>query len=87
MSRKLIAGNDVLSFNPATGVILVKGYVPISKLLLINNATLNITIFNFSDPTAPAVCTYEPTENVTTIDVSYNTSLMSSSDKIQVYYE
>lgn len=87
MSRKLIAGNDVLSFNPANGIITVKGYVPISKLLLINNATRNTTIFNFSDPTAPAVCTYDSDQNTTTIDLSYNTTLMSASDKIQVYYE
>lgn len=87
MSRKLISGNDVISFTPASGIIVVKGYVPISKLLLINNITRNTTVFNFSDPTAPATVTYDAEQNITTIDLSYNTSSMSSSDKLQLYYE
>ncbi len=87
MARKLISGNDVLSFSPATGIIQINGYIPLSKLLLVNNATKNVSLFNFSDPNTPATVTYDSEQNITSIDVSYNTTTMSSSDKIQVYYE
>lgn len=87
MARKLISGNDVLSFNPANGTIVINGFVPLSKLLLVNNATKNVSLFNFSDPNTPAIVTYNSDNKTTTIDVSYNTTSMSSSDQIQVYYE
>lgn len=87
MARKLISGNDILDFNPSTGVINLKGYVPLDKLLLINNTTRNINLFNFTDPGLPATATYNSINNTTSIDVSYDASAMSASDVIQVYYE
>lgn len=87
MARKLISGNDILDFNPSTGVINLKGYVPLDKLLLINNTTRNINLFNFTDPGLPATATYNSANNTTSIDVSYDASAMSASDVIQVYYE
>lgn len=87
MARKLISGNDVLSFNPTDGTIKVNGHVPLTKLLLVNNATENVALFNFSDPNTPAVVTYNSEDNTSLIDVSYDTSLMSENDTIQIYYE
>lgn len=87
MARKLITGNSILSFEPKNGVIVLIGSVPISKLLLIHNATKNISIFNFSDPNIPATSEYNAELNQTTITVSYDTSEMNSDDVIQVYYE
>lgn len=87
MARNLISGNDVVSFNPVDGTIVANGYIPLPKLLLINNATKNIAIFNFSDSNTLASVTYNPSNNTTLIDLSYDTSLMNSSDEIQIYYE
>ena len=87
MARQLIYGNDIVSFTPSTGVIVVNGYIPLQKLLLINNATINTTLYNFSDPNTTAVCTFEPSTNRTAIDLSINTASMSSTDKLQIYYE
>jgi hypothetical protein len=87
MARQLIYGNEVLSFTPATGEIKVIGHVPLPRLLLINNATINTTLYNFSDPNTTATCDYDPVSNTTVINVSINTSSMSANDKLQVYYE
>lgn len=87
MARKLIYGNEILGFTPSTGILTAKGYVPGSKLLLVNNSTNNTTLFNFSDPDTVAVCTYNSTDHTTTIDLNYNTSSMSASDDLQIYYE
>ena len=99
MARKLIYGNEILGFTPAVGVITAKGYIPNSKLLLINNATSNLPLFNFSDPETLASCSYDPVTHRTTIDITYNTATvkgaelnalmvaMSSADNLQIYYE
>lgn len=87
MARKLISGNDILEFNPSTGTIKFNGYVPLDKLLLINNTTRNINLFNFTDPGLPATATYNSLDNTSTIDVSYDTSSMNANDVIQVYFE
>jgi hypothetical protein len=87
MARKLIYGNEILGFTPSTGILTAKGYIPGSKLLLVNNSTVNTTLFNFSDPDTLAVCTYDSANNVTTIDLNYNTSSMSESDDLQIYFE
>jgi hypothetical protein len=87
MARKLIYGNDILGFNPSAGILTVRGYVPTSKLLLVNNQTINTSLFNFSDPSTVATSTYNTQLNQTTIDLSTNTSSMNPDDKLQVYYE
>jgi hypothetical protein len=91
MARKLIYGNEILGFTPSTGIITARGYVPTSKLLLVNNSTNNTTLFNFSDPDTLAVCTYNSSSDTTTIDLSYapylNVGTLSSTDDLQIYYE
>jgi hypothetical protein len=87
MARKLIYGNEILGFTPSTGILTAKGYIPGSKLLLVNNSTVNTTLFNFSDPDTLAVCTYDSENHTTTIDLNYNTSSMNEGDDLQIYLE
>lgn len=87
MARQLIYGNDIVGFNPASGIITAKGYVPLPKLLSITNSTVNTTIYSFSDPDTTAVINYDPVNHQTTFDLSYNTSSMSANDKLQIFYE
>lgn len=91
MARKLIHGNEILGFISSTGTITVRGHVPISKLLLINNATINTILYNFSDPNLTATCNYDSSLNQTTISLSnYNQNNfvgISNSDNLQIYYE
>lgn len=87
MARQLIYGNDIVGFNPASGIITAKGYVPLPKLLSITNSTVNTTLFSFSDPDTTAVVNYDPVNHQTTINLSIDTSLMNANDKLQIFYE
>lgn len=87
MARQLIYGNDIVGFNPSSGIITAKGYVPLPKLLSITNSTVNTTIYSFSDPDTTATVSYDPVNHQTTFDLSFNTSTMSANDKLQIFYE
>lgn len=87
MARKLIYGPDILGFTPSTGILTAKGYIPGQRVLLINNQTINTSIFNFSDPLTTVTTNYDGVTNKTTIDLSVDTSSMSATDKLQIYYE
>jgi hypothetical protein len=87
MARQLIYGNDIVGFNPTSGIVTAKGYVPLPKLLSITNSTVNTTIYSFSDPDTTAVVNYDSVKNQTTFDLSFNTSAMSVDDKLQIFYE
>lgn len=78
------------------GTIEVQGYVETADILVITNVTTNTIIYQFSDAnkgasvvyTAGVTANYPQSQNgVTTIILDYNTTLMSSTDKIQVYVE
>jgi len=87
MARKIILDTQY-TFNPATGVVtLTNRYVPQERLLLITNVTKNKVIFNFSDPSLTAtsyVTSMNGASGQTTITLAYNTTTMSSTDKLQI---
>jgi len=87
MARKIMLDTQY-TFNPATGVVVLSNrYIPQERLLLITNVTKNKVIFNFSDPSLSAtsyVTSMTGATGVTTITLAYNTSTMSSTDKLQV---
>jgi hypothetical protein len=86
-------------FTPAvggSGTIELQGYVELPDLLVVTNVTQNIIIYQFSDPNKGASVVFNPNTSVnfptsqngvTTITLDYNTSGMSSTDKLQVYVE
>jgi hypothetical protein len=79
-----------------SGTIKFAGYVETADILVITNVTTNTIIYQFSDPNKGATVSYNPGTDVdyptsqngiTTITLSFNTSLMNANDKLQVYVE
>ena len=90
MARKSIL-NTYYIFDPAAKQVVIPGGIPREKLILITNVTDNKVIYNFSDPelTASAYSIETDIRNVTTtrVTLSYDTTTMSSADKLQIIYD
>lgn len=74
---------ETYTFSPSTQQITFPSTLSLSleQLLLITNTTTNTIIYNFADPSAGGALA----NNVLTLD--YNTTSMSSSDKLQIYFD
>jgi len=85
---KKLLGTDLTgsyAFNPGAKTIAFAGLgqsIDLQNILLITNTTANTIIYNFADSTSGAVSF---TNNVLTLD--YDTTSMSSSDKLQIYVD
>jgi hypothetical protein len=85
---KKLLGTDLAgsyAFNPGAKTITFAGLgqsIDLQNILLITNTTANTIIYNFADSTSGAVSF---TNNVLTLD--YNTTSMSSTDKLQIYVD
>jgi len=85
---KKLLGTDLTgsyTFNPAANTITFSGLrqdIALENILLITNTTANTIIYNFADSTTGAVSF---NNNVLTLD--YNTSAMSTTDKLQIYVD
>ena len=90
MARKSILNNYYI-FDPANRVVVIPGGISREKLVLITNVTDNKVIYNFSDPelTASAYQIATDIRNVTTtrVTLTYDTTSMSSTDKLQIVYD
>ena len=84
------------TFTPSTKTIVVNGkQIRQEQLLLITNVTRNTVLYNFSDPNlgAASYTTAVTTDarnvplETTTIILNYNTTSMSSSDKLAILVE
>jgi hypothetical protein len=93
MAKRIIQEN--YTFTPASRTIVIANrYLRREQLLLITNVTTNTVIYNFSD-TSLTASAFTPTITVsggnivetTTIVLTYNTTSMSASDKIQILVE
>ena len=71
------------SFDATAKTITFNGYSTISldSILLITNVTDNIIIYNFADPTVGGTVL----NNILTL--TYDTTLMSNTDRLQIYYD
>jgi len=89
MARRVILDTQY-TFNPASRTITIPRALPRERLLLITNVTTNRVIYNFSDSTLTATAyslaqaTTSATNAVTTITLAFNTTSMSSTDKLQI---
>ena len=88
MARRVILDTQY-TFTPASRTITIPRNLPRERLLLITNVTTNKVIYNFSDSTltATAYSLAQPTNAtnaITTIVLAYNTTSMSSTDKLQI---
>ena len=78
----------VYTFAPGSsgvGSVTFSGNYVLSDILLITNTTDGIIIYNFSDSTRGG--TISTVGNQTTITLTYNTSVMSSTDALQIYVD
>ena len=83
---KSIVGN--YTFDASAGTVTIERNVHEEKLLLITNVKDNIIIYNFSDSTKGLTSkSFDQDSNQTTFTLSYDTSLMSDTDKLQVFIE
>ena len=82
------------------GTIRIQGRWDQDNLLLITNATNNITIYNFVTPELGGICTYQTggadtdfpkylqvTDTITTITLNTDTSEQSGTDDLQIFVE
>ena len=74
-------------FDASAKTIKIYDNVSIKKLLLITNVTDNEIIYNFSDSTKGATCTFDSVTEHTTITLDYDTTSMSDSDSLQIFIE
>jgi len=85
MARKLAFD---YTFNKAAKQITIRGNVDFKRLLLINNATANIVIYNVGDPALKATAVdYVAATETTTITLNYDTTGMNNSDVLQIFTE
>jgi hypothetical protein len=86
MARKAILETGY-TFTPSTNTIIIPRVIPRERLILITNVTTNTVIYNFSDSNLKAntytVSTTSGT-STTTLVLNYNTSGMTSTDKLQI---
>jgi len=94
MARQLV---EKYIFSPDvanSGYVKFPGKVDATQLLIIANKTSQNNIYAIGDPTRGGTVTYSSTENagffseqegVTTVTLTYDTSTMSSNDKIAIY--
>jgi len=88
MARKVIS-DTYYGFTPATRTLVFNQGIQKEKFVLITNANTNQVIFNFSDPnlkiTSHAITTNTLSGVInTTIVLQYDTTSMSSANKLQV---
>lgn len=71
------------SFNAATQQITFNtdSIISLEQLLVITNVTNNVIVYNFADPTKGG------TISNNTLTLTFNTTAMSSSDKLQIFLD
>jgi hypothetical protein len=71
-------------FDPAQKNVVFNDYenIELERVLLITNVTKNIIIYNFANPLAGAQVL-----NNNILYLQYDTSTMSNTDKLQIYYD
>ena len=85
---KKLLGTDITgsyTFNPIAKTITFSSLgqaIALENILLITNVTANTIIYNFADPTTGAT---NFNNNILTLD--YDTSAMSSSDRLQIFLD
>jgi len=90
MARKTIQNNYYI-FDAANKQVIIPGGISREKLVLITNVTSNKVIYNFSDPALTATAYQIATDirNITTtrVTLAYDTTSMSSADRLQIVYD
>ena len=74
---------ETYTFSPSTKQVtfITTQTITLERLLLITNVTTNQIIYNFADPNTGGTLSGK------VLTLSYNTTAMSASDKLQIYLE
>ena len=84
MARKAILETGY-TFTPSTKTVAIPRTIQRERLILITNVTTNQVIYNFSDANLKATTyTISGTADTTTVVLNYDTTGMSSTDKLQI---
>ena len=84
MARKAILETGY-TFTPSTKTVIIPRTIPRERLILITNVTTNQVIYNFSDTNLKATSyTVSGSADTTTLVLNYDTTGMSSTDKLQI---
>ena len=88
MARKAIL-DTYYTFNPATRTIVIPRGIRQERLVLITDLATNTVLYNFSDPTLKTTSYTVGVDTTgqyttTTIVLSYNTTALSTTDKLQI---
>ena len=76
------------TFEPSTNTVKVPGNIKAERLLLITNVTDNVPMYIFSDEfLGLESATYNASTEHTEFVLTYNCNTMSSTDKLQIFYE
>lgn len=87
MAKKLIYNYIFTPGSANVGTVSVLGNYDLKRVLIITNVTRNIIIYNFADQTRGATSSYSGATGRTTYTLEYDTSSMSSSDKLQIFID
>jgi len=86
MAKKIFTGR--YEFNPVDGIITVPGDISPDRLLIITNTETNEIIYNFAESSKGySSANYNFDDDKTSIVLSYDTTSMSSTDKLQIFIE
>ena len=87
MARKTII-DTYYTFTPSTNTIRIPQAITRERFVIITDVTTNQVLYNFSDPTlkftSHSISTDGAGNTFTTLVLSYNTSALSSTDKLQI---
>jgi len=90
MARKSIQSNYYL-FDASAREVIIPGGIQREQLILITNVTSNKVIYNFSDPELTAteyhISTDIRNKTTTRVVLTYDTTSMSDTDKLQIIYD
>ena len=87
MAKKLLRNYTFTPGIANSGTIALTGKYSLDQLLLITNTTDNVIIYNFAGSGLGGSVSYNTTTNITTLTLQYDSSLMSSSDSLQIFYD
>lgn len=75
------------TFDASAKTITLSDVYDEKRLLLITNVTDNVIIYNFADPDFGGTFEHTHNPNSTTITLAYDTTAMSDTDKLQIFYD
>jgi len=87
MAKKLLNNYTFTPGGANVGTLTFTGKYELKQFLLITNSTDNVIIFNFAGAGLGGTVSYNSSSNTTTLTLQSDTSSMSSSDELQIFFD